>query len=605
MMRDDPFPPSRHPSALASPRPPRRCRRPRLALFSLLSILPFVPLAAQEGDRPPAEIPPPPQASEPAAAAASPAADAAEPDALLPVPAPSLAGLDPAVAEQLVQAAAAVEAVRHLHEDLGGPGEPPLVPEDPALRARLAEAYGELGLHYHAYALHALAEPAYENAARLAPEEPRWPHLLGLLLDDAGRLDEAAAAYRRSLELAPGDPALLVHLGEIARLQGDLPAAREAFDAALAASPGMAAARAGLGQVALAEARWREAADHLAAALAAVPEADLLHYPLAMAYRGLGDLEAAEAHLARHGAVGLRPPDPEVDALAAVRTGERLHRVRGRLALRVGRTADAVAAFRSALEANPASVEARVDLAAALAANDEPVAASGLLREAIAAAPDNPTARYNLGLLLHHQGDLDAALVHLRRAAELLPEDGEALVALAEALADRGAAAETLDAVRRALAAGAAVPRARLAESRALLALGRPAEAVAALEAAHAADPADGQVAHALARLLAGAPDPALRSGERAVDLAQRVFTALPTVAHAETLAMALAEAGRCDEAAAVQEQAVEGATAGGAAPTETARLGRILDHYRTARPCRAPVAAAADGEEPAAPPPL
>ncbi|HEX2164039.1 MAG TPA: hypothetical protein VHM02_08830, partial [Thermoanaerobaculia bacterium] len=138
-----------------------------------------------------------------------------------------------------------------------------------------------------------------------------------------------------------------------------------------------------------------------------------------------------------------------------------------------------------------------------------------------------------------------------------------------------------------------------------LLALGRHAEAVAALEAAHAADPADGQVAHALARLLAGAPDPALRSGERAVDLAQRVFTALPTVAHAETLAMALAESDRCDEAAAVQEQAVEGATTGGAAPAETARLGRILDHYRNARPCRAPVAEAAGGDEPSAPPPL
>jgi tetratricopeptide (TPR) repeat protein len=264
--------------------------------------------------------------------------------------------------------------------------------------------------------------------------------------------------------------------------------------------------------------------------------------------------------------------------------------MRGRQALRIGRVDDAVAAFRRALEANPESVETRVDLAAALAAQDNPLAAIGALREAIAAAPDNATARYNLGLLLHHQGDVEGALVHLRRAVELTPEDGEAQLALANALFDGGSGDESLAAARRALEGGAPEASARFAEGRALVAGGDVAAAIASLEAGHAADPADGQVAHLLARLLAGAPDPALRSGERAVDLAERVFAAAPTVAHAETLAMALAEADRCDDAAALQEQAVEGARAGGA-EAEAARLARILDYYRAERPCRAPAA--------------
>ncbi|HEX6202294.1 MAG TPA: tetratricopeptide repeat protein, partial [Thermoanaerobaculia bacterium] len=546
-----------------------------------------------EAPQPPAAAAADPEASDPAASDP----EASDPDALLPVPAPSLAGLDPAVAQQLADVATRVEGIRHSIEDLAPPDQPPAWPEDPEVRARLAEAYGELGLHYHAYSLLAVAEPAYVNAARLAPDDPRWPHRLGLLLIDAGRLDEAAAILGLALRLAPGDPALLVHLGEVHRLQGDLPAAKESFTAALAASPGYPSARAGLGQVALAEGRWQEAADHLEAALAAVPAANLLHYPLAMAYRGLGELEEAESHLARRGVVGLRPPDPEIDALAAVRTGERVHRTRGRQALRIGRVDDAVAAFRRALEASPESVEARVDLAAALSAQEKPLEAIALLRQAVAAAPDNGTARYNLGVLLHHQGDAEEALVHLRRAVELAPADGEAQLALANALLDLGEAAEALAAARRALAAGAPEAGARLAEARAVLAGGggTVADALAALEAAHAADAADGQVAHLLARLLAGAPDAALRSGERAVDLAQRVFAAAPTVAHAETLAMALAEADRCEEAAAVQQQAVEGARAGGA-DAEAARLGRILEHYRGQRPCRAPVAGAAGG---------
>jgi tetratricopeptide (TPR) repeat protein len=594
------------PDALAARRRPARQAAPRAASCAALLALglllagPALAAAAQppQSAEPPAE-PAPAAPGDPAVATAPPPATAQaaaapatqlDEDSLLPVPQPALAGLDPAVAEQLQEMAQRVEAIRHSIEDIGPASEAPRMPEDPAVRARLAEAYGELGLHYHAYSLLAVAEPAYFNAARLAPEEPRWPHLLGLLLIDAGRLDEAAALLGLALALSPGDPALLVHLGEVHRLQGDLPAAERSFAAALAGSPGYPSARAGLGQVALAGGRWQEAADHLAAALAAVPGADLLHYPLAMAYRGLGDRERAESHLARRGVVGLRPPDPQIEALAAVRTGERVHRTRGRQALRVGRVDDAVAAFRRALEANPESAEARVDLAAALAAQDKPLAAIGALREAVAAAPDNPTARYNLGVLLHHQGDLDGALVHLRRAVELAPADGEAWLELAGALLDIGAAGEALAPTRRARELGANEAGAHFAEGRALLALGRVGESIASLEAAHAADPADGQVAHLLARLLAGAPDPALRSGERAVELAERVFAAAPTVAHAETLALALAEAGRCDDAAALQEQAVEGARAGGA-EAEAARLGRILAHYREQRPCRAPTA--------------
>jgi hypothetical protein len=375
----------------------------------------------------------------------------------------------------------------------------------------------------------------------------------------------------------------------VRRLQGDL-AARSSFAAALAASPGYPSARAGLGQVALAEGRWQEAAEHLEAALAAVPGADLLHYPLAMAYRGLGDLEKAESHLARRGVVGLRPPDPQIDALAALKTGERVHRTRGRHALRIGRVDDAVAAFRRAVEANPESAETRIDLAAALAAQDNPTAAIGALREAVELAPDNPTARYNLG---------SCSTTGRPRRRPRPPAAGRRRGAGGR----RGLSSRS---PRRSSTAAPATRRWPPSAARSPPVLPRPAPASPrrgrcsppatrgrlspALEAAHAADPADGQVAHALARLLAGAPDPALRDGDRAVDLAERVFAAAATVAHAETLAMALAETGRCDDAAALQEQAVEGARAGGA-EAEAARLGRILEHYRQQRPCRAPVA--------------
>jgi hypothetical protein len=65
---------------------------------------------------------------------------------------------------------------------------------------------------------------------------------------------------------------------------------------------------------------------------------------------------------------------------------------------------------------------------------------------------------------------------------------------------------------------------------------------------------------YAFARLLASCPDLSLRDGNRAVELAAKVYTAMPTAAHAETAALALAEAGNCKNAAEWQRKAIEAA---------------------------------------------
>ena len=48
-----------------------------------------------------------------------------------------------------------------------------------------------------------------------------------------------------------------------------------------------------------------------------MPEVTRLHYPLALAYRGLNDRAKAEEHLAKAGQVGLKPPDPLLDGVVA------------------------------------------------------------------------------------------------------------------------------------------------------------------------------------------------------------------------------------------------------------------------------------------------
>jgi predicted Zn-dependent protease len=106
--------------------------------------------------------------------------------------------------------------------------------------------------------------------------------------------------------------------------------------------PASPSVRAVLGEVALSRRDYRRAAELLEAALEALPAATRLHYPLALAYRGLGDEVRAREHLALRGVVGARPPDPLLDELEELKLGERVHVVRGGTAFRAGGAPSAV-----------------------------------------------------------------------------------------------------------------------------------------------------------------------------------------------------------------------------------------------------------------------
>ena len=115
--------------------------------------------------------------------------------------------------------------------------------------------------------------------------------------------------------------------------------------------------------------------------------------------------------------------------------------------------------------------------------------------------------------------------------------------------------------------------------------LGRYAEALNRLDEALGLMPASGLLAHAAARLLAACPELSVRDGERALKLALAVWQAQPAAYHAETVALAFAELGRCAEAATWQRTAAERARS-----ESPARLGGInaaLAVYEKGPPCR------------------
>jgi tetratricopeptide (TPR) repeat protein len=499
-----------------------------------------------------------------------PARPAREP--LEPVPLPDLKRLEPAVARQ----------IESVYGDLQVALRKSTLSTDDVM-----EAFGLLGQLFHAYELFDAAAFCYRDALRLVPGDYRWLHLLADVENRRGAPEEAREQHEAALAARPNDVVSLVELGEVCLDLNLLEESERRLREALKLDPSSAAARAGLGRVALARRDYAGAVPNLEAALRTVPEATRLHYSLGMALRGLGKTEEARRHLALTGSPGIRVPDPLVDELSQRLVGERAHTVRGRLAYGAKRYRDAVAEFESAVAANPNNAAALVDLGAALAAAGDNDGAIKRFEQAIELAPENATAHLNLGQLLVGRGRSAEAVPHLRMASDALARDPEAQRALAEALQAAGQSEEALRYFAMTVRLNPLDEDAVLEGASLLVKLGRYREARSVLEAANRRMPEQGRTSYALAHLLAACPDPTLRDGQRALDLATRVYRASPTPRHARTVALALAELGRCREAADSIQPFLDPSRTPGA--EDELEIRRDLERYRAGAPCRLP----------------
>lgn len=318
---------------------------------------------------------------------------------------------------------------------------------------KLSEAYGALGEIYQAYSLNAPARECYLNANRLAPKDFRWVYLLAKLDQQEGRVNEAIDGYRVAGKLQPDYVAVHVNLGNIYLELNRLDDARLSFEVALKIQQNVPAADYGLGQIALSQRNFAEAVNHFKRALALAPEANRIHYSLAMAYRGLKDLENLRVHLAQQGTVGVRVADPLVDRLPELIKGERVHLIRGRLALEAKRYAEGAAELRKAVAANPNSVPALVNLGAALTQTGDLKGAAEQFEKALRIDPNNLNAHYNLAVLLMNENQHQQALVHLQAVSKINPKDLGALSLMAQVLAQMGRCGEAAEWQRKMIAA--------------------------------------------------------------------------------------------------------------------------------------------------------
>jgi tetratricopeptide (TPR) repeat protein len=425
-------------------------------------------------------------------------------------------------------------------------------------RETLAGAYGRLGALLLLLEIEAQADVCFRNARILQPQEFRWPYYAGYLAMMAGNTEQAVSYLEAARALDPDYPPLYLRLGKVLMDRNERQQARAALER-IADVPGLVApANYYLGQIALLERRFEAAVSHLTKGLDADPTALEAHYPLAQAYRALGEDALARAHLSRFEAKSPRVADPLLEQLqgAAKRSLPAFHK--GIHAIRQGDYAAAAARFAEGLAVDPENAAAHVSYARALYLSGRSEEAEAALDEALRQTPDLVLANFLKGVLLQQQGDPEAAAVWYRRALQLDAGHAGALFYLANLDFRARRFKVAAEGYAAALEANDEIAPARLLELIALYRSGTPervvADALADLRQQHPEDPV---LSYAQGRLLAAAQDPAVRAPQRALKLTSRLALVQPIPPHHRSLALAQAARGDFEGAVQTQRQAM------------------------------------------------
>jgi tetratricopeptide (TPR) repeat protein len=308
----------------------------------------------------------------------------------------------------------------------------------------IGRAYGDVGLILMATEYLDAAVSGLRNAQTLAPNDPRWPYYLGQFYLARGERAKAAEFFTRALALRPNDFPTLVWLGEMHLDQGRPDDAQRLFARALELDAASAAALSGLGRAVLAQGDATRAAEYLERALALAPEATSLHYPLAMAYRKLGELEKADAHLRQRGRGEPAFSDPLMEEYNSLLESALAYQNRGLQAMQTGDFAAAAALFRRGLELEPENAALGLVLGTALSQLGDMDAAIKQFEEVLRRSPKYARAHFSLGVILVSKGRYQEALKRFEAAVKYQPDYAEARLNLAAGLQMMGRVEESL-----------------------------------------------------------------------------------------------------------------------------------------------------------------
>jgi superkiller protein 3 len=183
-------------------------------------------------------------------------------------------------------------------------------------------------------------------------------------------------------------------------------------------------------------------------------------------------------------------PDPFVQELLELRTGERANIKRAQKLLDLGRTPQAITLLQQMVTNYPNSATCWLMLGRALVHQQDWPAAEQALKKALELAPDNPEIHVQMGVALYYQWNPRASF-HFHKAIEIQPDCAAAYYNLALWLVRIHDGAGATEAFRRAIRIQPNLSDAYLGLGSQLARQGRIAAAVVHLQHAIELNPAD------------------------------------------------------------------------------------------------------------------
>jgi tetratricopeptide (TPR) repeat protein len=244
----------------------------------------------------------------------------------------------------------------------------------------------------------------FEHADKVTPQNYMAVTILGSLLAQEGKLDEAMEYYQTALRYQPAFPEAHFFLGNALDEQGKLDEAVAEYQKALWFRPTQEQTHIFMGIALAKQKKYDEAIAHYTAALKLNPDSAVTHNNLARIFHTQGRLDAAIEHY--NAALEI---DPKL-ALA--------HNNLGILLIQKGSLVEGTRHLREALRLKPGNAETEFNLALALNQQQQWNEAAGLFTESMGNHPNDPSA--------HHE--FAVALAHLKRTREAMGQYADALL---------------------------------------------------------------------------------------------------------------------------------------------------------------------------------
>jgi tetratricopeptide (TPR) repeat protein len=301
---------------------------------------------------------------------------------------------------------------------------------------RSAPAWGKLGMTLLANGFNPEAAACLRHAEELDAGEVRWPYFQALAVRRTDP-DTAIAKLQRALEIGnlKGDAPRLL-LGELLLQRGRIEEATAQFRSVLEADSANARAHLGLGQAALQQ-------DDVPASLSPLQQAvadprtrkSALGF-LAEASLRRGDPDAATKAQRQAAELPESPgwPDPLVEEVQVFRTGRHILLAEAYQRLESDEIPQAMELLRQAIRDYPDSPMVWLMLGRGLIRANNPRGAEQALRKSAELLRDSPETQFYLGVALFLQMKHTEAVPFFRRATELKPDYTLAYYNLGECL---------------------------------------------------------------------------------------------------------------------------------------------------------------------------